>query len=132
MSSKYGVVQPASPQTYASGFTTTELPTELVCRRARGSVRQRSPSKMSLYSWPARTPGTWISQKPWMLVRACCAAFQPLNVPAMCALEALGAQTRKTVPPATGVAPSGCLPSGVVMTRKSPRGGGPPHMPRAL
>jgi hypothetical protein len=61
-----------------------------------------------------------------------CDAFQPLKLPATWTLFAFGAHTRKTVPPAVGVAPSGCIPVGVVSTRKSPRGGASSHMPSAL
>ena len=109
-----------------------EFPTEFVCRRARGSVRQSEPSKTNLYSAPDPAPATKPCQKPWFRVSGDAVELHPLNEPATDAVAAPGAHTRNWTPPGSTVAPSGCFPAGVVSTRKSPDGGSLPHMPSAF
>src|SRR6476469_6431139 len=88
------------------------LPTELVRRRARGSIRLRSPAgvcRTKRYSSPGRAAATSADQvsalPPSSRASGLRAASQSLNVPTTATDSAWGAQTRKVEPDSWEVAP---------------------------
>src|SRR4051812_19569771 len=90
------------------------LPTEFVRRRARGSIRLRSPAgvwRTNRYSSPAPAPGTSADQvsprPPSSRASGWRAASQPLKVPTTLTAVAFGAQTRNIVTPRAAVASAG-------------------------
>ena len=97
-------IHAASPKAYRESSTRDPVAGGTSVQRAIGSALSRQwpsrPSRAYLYTAPAPTPGTKISQIPESPMDriACWRPSQPLKSPLTRTAVALGAQTAKEVP----------------------------------